>query len=185
MIYFTSDLHFCHDREFLFKPRGFSNVDEMNEAIVKRWNDTVGENDTVYILGDLMLKDNAKGIEYINRLNGIKHIIYGNHDTASRIELYHNALKDVVQLSYAEMVDYNGYHFFCTHYPCLTGTLEKESLKQMTCNLFGHTHSKDKFYNDMPFMYNVALDAHNCTPVSIDEIISDMKVKVEECKSML
>ena len=72
-----------------------------------------------------------------------------------------------------------------THYPCMTGNLEKESLKQCTLNLFGHTHSKEKFYQDIPFMYNVAMDAHNCTPVHIDQIIEDMKAKVKECKEML
>ena len=32
-IWFTSDLHFCHDRDFIYGPRGFKSVQEMNEAI--------------------------------------------------------------------------------------------------------------------------------------------------------
>ena len=72
-----------------------------------------------------------------------------------------------------------------THYPCMTGNLEKESLKQMTLNLYGHTHQQTNFYQDMPFIYHVGLDSHNCTPVHIDQIIEDMKNKVDECKAML
>ena len=37
-IFITSDLHFNHDKDFIWKERGFSNVNEMNEAIVKNWN---------------------------------------------------------------------------------------------------------------------------------------------------
>ena len=35
MIYFTSDLHFNHDRDFVYVPRGFQSVDEMNQTLFK------------------------------------------------------------------------------------------------------------------------------------------------------
>ena len=72
-----------------------------------------------------------------------------------------------------------------THYPCFCGNLHHDDLKKTTCNLFGHTHSKEKFYQDIPFMYNVAVDAHNCTPISLDKIIEEMEEKVIECKEFL
>ena len=58
-------------------------------------------------------------------------------------------------------------------------------MKKRILNLFGHTHSKEKFYQDNPTMYNVALDAHNNTPVSIDQIIEDIKAKRDECEKLL
>lgn len=184
-VYFTSDLHFYHDREFIWKVRGFNNIEEMNAAIEKNWNDTIKEKDHVYVLGDLMLGGASnQGIEILKRLNGNIHIVIGNHDTDTRLKLY-SVLPNIKSINYADFVKYNGYKFFLTHYPCNTGNLDKESLRQMTLNLSGHTHSKDKFYMDIPYMYNVALDAHNCTPVHVDEIIRDMKVKVEECKEQL
>ena len=67
----------------------------------------------------------------------------------------------------------------------MTANLEKEHLTQCMINLFGHTHSKQKFYNDIPFMYNVSMDANNNTPVSIEDIIESCKAKVIECKSFL
>ena len=183
-IFLTSDLHFCHDREFLYKPRGFDNIYEMNNAIVTNWNEHVNACDDVYILGDVMLNDNTEGLRLLKSLKGHIHIIRGNHDTDTRIELYKDCW-NVVEVLDACYLKYNKYHFFLTHYPCYTGNLEKESLHQMTLNLSGHTHSKNKFYNDLPFIYNVACDAHNCTPVLIDSIIKDMQDKVIECKSYL
>lgn len=184
MIYLTSDLHLCHDREFLYAPRGFDTVWQMNEAIVQNWNGKVNVNDDVYVLGDLMLNDNDTGIKLLKTLKGNIHIIRGNHDTDTKIKSYNNC-RNVVEICDAKYLHYNGYHFYLTHFPCLTSNLEKEYLKQATLNLFGHTHSKEKFYQDIPFMYNVACDAHNCTPVSIDEIIDDMIEKIKEYKGML
>lgn len=183
MIFFTSDLHFAHDRQFLFVPRGFKNIAEHNEAIIERWNRVVSPEDTVYILGDLMLNDNAVGAECLKRLNGVKYFVRGNHDTDARLSIYLDA--GLIYLGDASRLKYNGYHFYLSHYPTLTGNLEAESLKKCTLNLFGHTHSKEKFFEDRPYMYNIALDAHNCYPVEIEQIIKDMKNAVEECKEML
>lgn len=181
----TSDLHFGHDKEFLFRPRGFENIEDMNRAIIENWNNTVGKKDNIYVLGDLMLGDNEKGIECVNSLNGKLHIILGNHDTDVRIKLYGEKCKNVVSISYAERVRYKKYHFYLSHYPTLTANLESESLHQCIINLYGHTHQKTNFYNEIPFMYHVGLDSHNCNPVLIDDIIKDIKEKVEECKSYL
>jgi len=184
MIYLTSDLHFGHDREFVYRPRGFSSIEEMNSIILYNWNNLITDEDDVYILGDLMLGNNDIGMILLSQLRGKLHIILGNHDTDNRKALY-ESLPHVVEITYATMLKYRKYHFYLSHYPTMTGNLEKESLHQMTLNLFGHTHSKEKFYNDMPFMYNVAMDANNCTPVSLDTIIDRMKAKVQECVDFL
>ena len=47
-------------------------------------------------------------------------------------------------------------------------------------NLYGHTHQKENFFNDNPYMYHVGLDAHNMYPVSIEQIIKDIEKKVRE-----
>lgn len=189
-IYFTSDLHFCHNRGFLYEPRGFSSIEEHDAIIIENWNKIVKPNDTVYLLGDLMLNDNESGIKKLNQLNGDIFYIRGNHCTDTRCELYKNT--DMVPLcgdfctSWAIIQKINGYSVYLSHYPTIIGSLEDMSgLKRRLLGLSGHTHSKDKFYQDIPFMYNVALDAHNNTPVSFDEIISDIEAKVNECIAML
>lgn len=183
-VFLTSDLHFGHDREFIWKARGFNSIEEMNEAYVSRWNDTVCDEDDVYVLGDLMLGDTSN-IEYLKRLNGKIHIVLGNHDTTTRKNLYEE-LPNVVEIEKVGIaLKYKKHHFIMTHYPMLTGNLEKESLKQMNLNLYGHTHQTSNFYNDMPFMYHVGVDSHSGYPVLLDNIIEEMYAKVKECKDFL
>lgn len=185
MIWLTSDWHFNHDREFIWKARGFNSVQEMNEAIIANHNEKVSDEDDVYVCGDLCLGDLELGRECLSRLKGKIHVVCGNHDTANRIKMYHE-LPNVVEVAEVGLkFKYNQHHFALTHYPMLTGNLEKESLKQMTLNLYGHTHQTSCFYMDMPFMYHVGVDSHNCSPVSLDDIIVEMHNKVKECKEQL
>lgn len=182
-IWLTSDLHFFHDRGFIYEPRGFKSVREMNDAIIENYNRVVKPDDDVYILGDLLLggPDSLdKGLKLIGELNGNLHLVRGNHDTDTRWFAY-STLQNVVEQQNAIYLKHEGYHFFMTHYPCFTANLEKESLKQCTINLYGHTHQMTHFYQDIPFMYNVGVDSHDCAPVSIDQAILDMKAKVREC----
>ena len=53
-IYLTSDLHIGHDREFIWKIRGFNSIQEMNDAYVERWNSIITDEDDVYILGGII-----------------------------------------------------------------------------------------------------------------------------------
>ena len=183
-IFLTSDLHMGHDREFVWKVRGYDSVQAMNLSQVQKWNETVEDEDDVYALGDLMLGDPGN-IEFIKQLKGKIHIVLGNHDTANREKMYRE-LPNVVEITEVGIrLKYKKHHFVLTHYPMLTGNLEKESLKQMTLNLYGHTHQLTNFYNDMPFMYHVGVDSHGGIPVLLDDIIEEMYAKVKECKEFL
>lgn len=175
-IYLTSDTHFCHDKEFIYGPRGFSSAEEMSETIVKNWNSVVKPEDTVYHLGDVMLNDNDKGMEFLKRLNGNIYILAGNHDTPARIQRYYEAKNVVETGKYSDILKYKGYTFYLSHYPTVTGNYDdsQKSLKRLVINLYGHTHQKEKFYNDNPLMYCVCQDAHNCYPVNLDKIIEEI-----------
>lgn len=178
MIFFTSDLHFSHNRLFVYEPRGFSSIEEMNKEIVNRWNDIVEPADTVYVLGDLMLVNNDEGMEYLSQLNGSIYVVLGNHDTNRRIELY-NSLDNVTILGYGDILKYKKYHFYLSHYPTITANNEDADapLRKYVINLFGHTHQKEHFYNGNPLMYNVGMDAHDCYPICIDEIIEEIRAE--------
>lgn len=164
-IWFTSDLHFGHDRQFLFAPRGFTNIRAMNEEVLKNFNMCVQPEDEVYILGDLTLGNLEEGAEYLRQLNGHIHVIRGNHDTDRRVEFYESLGWDVHD---ALRVRWGKYTFFLCHYPVDTFNNDKY-LSNTTLSISGHTHSKEIWNNCNSF--NVCLDAHNNYPVNIKDII--------------
>lgn len=188
--YFTSDWHFNHNREFIYKPRGFDCIDDMNEAIIERYNKIVTDEDIVYVLGDLCLGGGSEEILYENKkliesLNGSLKVILGNHDTSNRIQMYQEC-KNVEVLGYADLIKFGKYHFYLSHYPTLTTNLDdNKSLKHRILNLYGHTHQGSNFYNDNPTMYHVGVDSHRCKPINIELIISEMLCKVRECEGEL
>lgn len=176
--FITSDLHIGHNKEFLYNPRGFDNIYDHDRALIKNWNNTVADDDIVYVLGDLMLGDNAYGCSTFNHLNGRKIIILGNHDTDTRRELYPN-LRGVVEVTYATVLKYEGYHFYLSHYGALTSNHDYDKpLKQRLISLCGHTHTKDRFADwDKGYIYHCELDAHDMRPINIDQIIRDIEEK--------
>lgn len=182
-IWFTSDTHFCHQREFLWGPRGFTNVEEMNEAIIERWNKVVKPNDIVYHLGDTMLNDNVKGIECFKRLNGQIFIIWGNHDSENRTNmLFEECRHKLLGGWYATVIKHGKHNIYLSHYPTLTANHDdKKPFSQHVINLHGHTHQQTNWLDpENPFMYHVGLDSHNCTPIHIDEVISDIRQRWNE-----
>lgn len=184
MIWFTSDLHFNHDREFIWSPRGFTSCEEMNTTELANWNRLIKPDDDVYVLGDFFLGQDVEFVvDTLRQLNGLIHLVVGNHDTLAKLAIYHNAL-NVVEVKEAIFFEYKGRKFHLSHYPTITAGLSDDPNKAIF-NLFGHTHSNKKFYQGKPFMYNVAVDAHNCCPISIDEIMGDIDTEIEKCKSFL
>lgn len=172
MDYFTADLHIGHDKDFLYKPRGFSSIEEHDTAIIERWNKIISQEDNVYILGDLCMSSNEYEWDRVLRsLNGNIYFLHGNHDTDNKILKYCQEYK----LKYLGPVSIYKYtkkkKFYLSHYPTLVGNYDN----RFFYNLSGHTHSKDKFQYMQFGVYNVALDAHDCFPVSIEQIIEDIK----------
>lgn len=179
-IFLTSDTHFGHDKDFVWEKRGFRSVDEMNEAIVRNWNEVVKPGDTVYHLGDVYLGGD-ENIKYVERLAGRIHIIAGNHDSNTRREAL-RALSNVKSVSEGETLKYEKRIFYLSHYPTLTCdvTLSAENINKglhnRVLNLYGHTHQTSPYFNrEIPYVYNVGMDAHECRPVSIDDIIDDIR----------
>ena len=163
-IFLTSDWHFNHDKDFIYQPRGFTNVEEMNETIIKNHNSMVGPEDEVYALGDLMMRDNELGKECISRLNGKIHVVRGNHDTDSRVEIYKN-IPNIVEVCEAKFLKFKKWLFILSHYPTLVGNGDDP---KPVFNCHGHTHSPEIF--QFPDCYNVNPEAHNNFPILLDDI---------------
>jgi calcineurin-like phosphoesterase family protein len=110
-VWFTSDTHFGHARIIELSNRPFRDVQHMNEMLVKNWNDKVAPDDHVYHLGDVALGSFADSIAYVGRLNGIKHLVVGNHDRlfidpeVKNVEKAHK-YADRFRSAYEEVFDY-------------------------------------------------------------------------------
>jgi calcineurin-like phosphoesterase family protein len=89
-IWFTSDLHLCHNKIIEYDNRPFNSVEEMDATLIKNWNSVVKSEDLVYILGDFGFSSLPKIREILNQLKGQKVLILGNHDRHTDIQ-YHNA----------------------------------------------------------------------------------------------
>ena len=185
-IWITSDLYIGHDREFVYEDRGFKSIEQHDETLLKNWNSLVATDDVVYILGDVMLKHNLQddaftyGLSILEKLNGKLIIIRGNHDSVGKIELYKSCPNVMSAGEAALYLDYpsvGSYHFYLTHYPTLVSHEKLKPVKTALLNLYGHTHQKEHFYNEHPYMYCVCLDAHEMKPMLLDDIIEEIKMK--------
>ena len=79
-MWFTSDLHFGHANIIEYSGRPFADVDEMNEALIERWNDAVQPDDLVWVLGDVAMGRIGETLPLVSRLAGRKQLVAGNHD---------------------------------------------------------------------------------------------------------
>lgn len=180
----TADLHFGHQKEFVYAARGFTTVEEMDKAIIRRWNRVVKPEDEVFVLGDLCLGGGSEEAhlaakQKIEQLNGNLHIVLGNHDSAKREEMY-RYLDNVVEVCWSRPLKHGKWHFYLSHYPTLCGNWGdgEKPLKARTINLCGHTHTTDRWVDwEKAAIYHVEMDAHNCTPVRIDDIIEELRTK--------
>jgi calcineurin-like phosphoesterase family protein len=132
-VFLVSDTHFGHlgvckftRNDGVTKLRPWDNPDEMDEEMVKRWNETVRPNDKVYHLGDVVINRKAMGI--MRRLNGDKVLIRGNHDIF-RDEEYREHFREL--RAYHVM---NG--MILSHIP-----IHSESLGRFGTNIHGHLHA--------------------------------------------
>ncbi len=94
-VFFTSDLHLNHNKEFLYGKRGYKSMQEHDAGVIKIWNERVGENDIVINLGDFIFyqKDSVLTKEYINKLNGKQFFLWGNHNAGVK-PLYFETMKE-------------------------------------------------------------------------------------------
>ena len=81
-IYLTSDTHFSHHNilEYCKNTRPYKSIDHMNEVMINQWNQIVQPTDIVYHLGDVGFGSVEDLVKIMNRLNGGKILIKGNHD---------------------------------------------------------------------------------------------------------
>ena len=143
MRYYIADCHFFHEalnREM--DHRGFASVEEMNEYMIKRWNEKVRNRDEVVILGDLSMGNAEQTNALLDRLQGKLFLIVGNHDNRYlRSKTFHKERFGWIY-PYAELHD-DGRKVVLSHYPiaCYNGQyLKNKKGEPRTYMLYGHVH---------------------------------------------
>ena len=143
------------------------------------WNEVVGDDDIVFILGDItMFPDAHKIKKLLDELKG-KHIyiVPGNHDRVEKgfrlLKDRYTILPDVVRMKFLGH-ELGNIEVVCSHLPLMTWPGRD---KGVPC-LFGHIHSgprctNDGFDTNLPFwknMYDVGVDNNLYTPINLNKI---------------
>ena len=177
MNYFISDTHFGHERCLFFDDRPFTKIKDHDKAIIDNWNNTVGMDDDVYLLGDTSWYNATKTIEIFNNLNGNIHLIRGNHD--GRLLRNRELQKRFVEITdYKELSIDKEISIVLCHYPipCFKNRYYE------WLHFYGHVHNgaewklMEKIKNELGDaceMYNVGamMEYINYTPRTMEEII--------------
>lgn len=130
MTYFIADTHFNHENIIKYCNRPFKNSLEMNEYIINKWNSVVKENDIVYHLGDVGFGTTEELKILVDRLNGTKILLRGNHDLKRGV----NGWKEVgFSEVYKNKIELG--NLILTHFPVELTEVGK-------INVFGHIHDK-------------------------------------------
>lgn len=149
MRYYIADCHFGHDKVRMMDKRDFSSVEEMDERMIACWNEKVrGNKDEVVILGDLCMGKGEQANMLLNRLNGKKFLVTGNHDRLFlRDKKFDSSLFEWIK-PYAELRDNNRKVVLC-HYPiiCYNGQYHGDSVYM----LYGHVHATRDYANVLRF----------------------------------
>ena len=144
-------------REDGSKLRPWDDVEEMDEFMIKAWNEIVKPEDKVYHLGDVVI--NRKALKMLYRLNGDKVLIKGNHDIFG-IEDYAPHFRDI-----------RAYHvvnkFILSHIP-----VHPESQGRFEGNIHGHLHHRHVMKGKVvdPFYKCVCVEHTDWRPILLDDV---------------
>ena len=183
-VFLVSDTHFGHagvcrftESDGVTKIRPWADPSEMDEEMIKRWNDTVRPNDKVYHLGDVVI--NRKALPTMARLNGDKVLIRGNHDIFPDVE-YSKYFREL--RAYHVM---NG--MILSHIP-----LHSDSLGRFGTNIHGHLHSNrvkkargvdartgEVLYSDEPDVryHCVCVEQTDFRPILFEDVIKRIEAE--------
>lgn len=174
--FFTADTHFRHKNIIKYCHRPFHSAEEMDEKLIRNWNDRVDYPDHVYILGDFGFGGHEKMADILCRLNGKKFFIRGNHDEQidhPDLAHYFEWVKDVHLLKVQDAgCAENHQMIWLSHYPHVSWP----HMCHGSWHLYGHVHG---LYDDAHLRsVDVGVDCWNYAPVDYDYLKHVMRGKL-------
>jgi calcineurin-like phosphoesterase family protein len=192
-VYFTSDTHFNHDKDFVYSSRGYKDRYEHNDALIAKINELVRPQDVLFHLGDFCLNITMPEFEQlIARINCNNiYYIWGNHNSCIRrqyeetlrgeyqrddIEVYPYKVGKITYLGDYKEVMVNGHLIVLHHYPHQIWN----QMQKFTWQLSGHSHYTNpttQLENVNNRILDVGWDGHS-KPLAFNEIQKIMANKV-------
>jgi len=163
--FFISDLHFGDERLNLYgRDLMFKNSKEVDEYIIKKWNETISDKDLVIVIGDVSMT--KEGLDNLKQCNGEKWLVKGNYDISvndggtAKYEINDKILSKYFTKVVNELViKIDDEKIYLNHFPT--------NAKPNIFNIVGHIHGTWKVQRNM---VNVGVDAWHFVPVS-EELI--------------
>lgn len=164
MLWFTADTHFFHRNIIKYCNRPFDDVEAMNEALIRNWNEVVDEYDRVFVIGDFAMSATQLQIDrLLARLKGHKTLIAGNHDGA-RIKRSTGWVR-VLREAFLKQDDVR-MHLY--HYPIESWN----GMYKGAIHLHGHSHGTS---NMRVGRVDVGVDCQNYRPVSFPSVLAQAR----------
>ena len=183
--FFISDFHIGHHNVIKFDGRPFRDVDEMHAELIKRWNSVVGDDDEVYYMGDLCMRDVDTAKWVMHALKGKIHFIMGNHDRdkiikkIDRFETIHEYGTEILVKddTITDKRAKGHQQIIMSHYPILSWNRSHYG----SFHLHGHCHgslmkSNQDYYKRK--VMDVGCNVIDYTPISYQEVKSVMDKRV-------
>lgn len=187
-IFFSSDHHANHENIIKFCKRPFENIQEMNQELVRRWNEKVPKDGIVFHLGDFAWGGYNVWKNFREQLNGNIYLIKGNHClknmTTTAKELF-------IDVNMQMRIEIEGRKIWLNHFPFLCYSGVYRDFNGLEYNLFGHIHLSnikernagrdcERCYQMLfPTQYDVGVDFNDFSPISWYEVDERIKKQIE------
>ena len=158
-VFLISDTHFGHENIIQYCGRPFANADIMDECIMDNWNDTVGQDDIIYHLGDVYF---GKFPGRLHSLPGKKKLCLGNHDHGKDQNL--QSVFEKIELLYRKP----DLGCFLSHMPLLDRGIGGGKGYRELLSIHGHIH-----HRKAPSTYhvNVSVEMTDYKPIELEEVL--------------
>ena len=142
-----------------------------DEWIVKEViNKYVGKKDRLYILGDVTMANKIASDKFIDRLNGNKSLILGNHDNNIRKSTRFGEITQLKDFTFGNKETGLNIHIVLCHYPMLSWNRRIHGSWQ----LYGHVNGRNP---GVGRSLDVGIDAQMWRPLNLYEICLKMSEK--------
>lgn len=178
-VFFTSDTHFSHTNIIKYQDRPFKDVIEMNEHMIRMWNEVVPWDGHVFHLGDVAFGDERSAKSTLDRLNGSIYLVKGNHDkTVLRKEFVRDRFVWVKEKYVVKFDKGKGDEITLCHFAHRVWNKSHHG----AYHLYGHSHGA---MEDTPWgrSMDVGVDVWDFKPISLKQVcdvLSERKFKVAD-----